>query len=515
MSREEIRELLRTGIQAARSGNPAVARGILEQVVRQDPSNELAWLWLASVAPSAPERQAHLQRVLQINPDNRRAKQALAKLERAAAAPPERPARAAPPPPTPSRPPAPRRTSTLVYVLLTAIALVLVGVVAVLAWNMLSEEDDAPPTADVQQPAPPTQAAAPATPPPAAAAIVPTPSVEPVTIPPRWTQAPSATPYPTVTPSPPPAPLASYGLLVTGQRDDQAGGLYTMDAAGENEQGITLELVSPGDQIDTGIALLDVYDASFSPDGSQLVFTATLREVSLQPGAAQVREYDDIFLAPAEGGPFRRVVARAGGSAQDPVWSPDGTQIAYASDVDGDYDIYVVSANGGIPQRVTDNNATDWQPTWSPDGDQIAFASDYQSTTPGLMEIWRVGVDGGDLTQLTNATNSSFSPAWSPSPATAPELDGELIAFISDRDGDADLYVMYADGRSRPRLLTLNEDGAGAEERDPAWSDDGRWIAFSSTRSSPQYDIYVIHPNGRNLKRVTVERGNNRYVDWK
>ena len=71
--------------------------------------------------------------------------------------------------------------------------------------------------------------------------------------------------------------------------------------------------------------------------------------------------------------------------------------------------------------------------------------------------------NGTELTRLTNSAGSSFEPSWSP--------DSASIVFVSDRDRDADLYVMNADG-SNERLLTL-DDGA-AEDRYPAWSPDGR-----------------------------------------
>jgi Tfp pilus assembly protein PilF len=84
VANEELQNLLRTGIQAAQSGNKAIARRILEQVTEQDPRNELAWIWLASIADSAAERRTYLQKVLEINPQNERARQALEKLEQPA-----------------------------------------------------------------------------------------------------------------------------------------------------------------------------------------------------------------------------------------------------------------------------------------------------------------------------------------------------------------------------------------------------------------------------------------------
>ena len=78
---EDLQALLRTAIEAARSGDRAKAREILRRLVLRDPGNELAWLWLASVASSEDERRQCLRRVLIINPRNERARQALAQLD--------------------------------------------------------------------------------------------------------------------------------------------------------------------------------------------------------------------------------------------------------------------------------------------------------------------------------------------------------------------------------------------------------------------------------------------------
>ncbi|HLA43138.1 MAG TPA: hypothetical protein VJZ27_06875, partial [Aggregatilineales bacterium] len=77
---DDLQNLLKSGIQAARSGNKEVARDIFHQVLRLDSRNELAWMWLASVLESTQERKRALQKVLQINPENQRAQQALQKL---------------------------------------------------------------------------------------------------------------------------------------------------------------------------------------------------------------------------------------------------------------------------------------------------------------------------------------------------------------------------------------------------------------------------------------------------
>ena len=132
---------------------------------------------------------------------------------------------------------------------------------------------------------------------------------------------------------------------------------------------------------------------------------------------------------------------------------------------------------------ITHNSTNDWDPAWLPDGRRIAFNSDRN----GDRDIYVMNADGSDVVQLTDNPGGDGDPAWSP--------DGRWIAFISQRDGDWDwdnwdwewdIYVMNADG-SGVIQLTDNPGGDG----DPAWSPDGRWIAFTSGGN-----IYVMNIDG-------------------
>jgi TolB protein len=71
---------------------------------------------------------------------------------------------------------------------------------------------------------------------------------------------------------------------------------------------------------------------------------------------------------------------------------------------------------------------------------------------------------------------------------------------------------MTADGTGQRAVLVRDVD---AEERDPAWSPDGRWIAFSSNREGPVFDLYLIRPDGTELQRITHGDGDTRYAAWK
>ena len=131
-------------------------------------------------------------------------------------------------------------------------------------------------------------------------------------------------------------------------------------------------------------------------------------------------------------------------------------KIAFASDRDGDFEIYAMDADGSNQTRLTTNTAEDFWPVWSPDGTKIAF----YSNRDGNNEIY-VMQHGSGQTRLTINDADDREPTWSP--------DGTKIAFISRRDaGNDEIYVMDGDGSAQTRLTESD-----ASEQHPAWSPDG------------------------------------------
>src|SRR5207247_660118 len=98
------------------------------------------------------------------------------------------------------------------------------------------------------------------------------------------------------------------------------------------------------------------------------------------------------------------------------AWRPDGTTIAFATNRDGNYEIYLMNPDGSAPTRLTNDTAADLDPAWSPDGRKIAFAT----TRDGNSEIYVMNADGSAPTRLTHATpttnrlGTDAAPKWRP-----------------------------------------------------------------------------------------------------
>ena len=152
-------------------------------------------------------------------------------------------------------------------------------------------------------------------------------------------------------------------------------------------------------------------------------------------------------------------------------------------------DIYVMDADGGNRENLTNHPAYDSDPDWSPDRTKIAFVSDRNGGWP---QIYVMDADGKNPIRLTDGPRSKWAPDWSP--------DGGKIAFTVQPAAirESHIAVMDADGDNRVRFKS--------HARDPSWSSDGREIAFSALRAGEWWsDIYVIGTDGQGLRRVTHE----------
>ncbi len=191
------------------------------------------------------------------------------------------------------------------------------------------------------------------------------------------------------------------------------------------------------------------------------------------------------------------------GRSEWPVWSADGTLLAYSSDREGNYDIFVRRGEGGQDVNVTSDPAQDIQPAFSPDGNSIAFISTRSSRT-GLIRIggtlarnvrtyggdlWVVPALGGAARRLASDANS---PAWRP--------NGRSIVYISGAENSRTVLEVPAGGGT-PRAL-LDGEHASWELNRLASSPDGRWISLEE-----QVAGILLMPSGGGRPRLLVSNG--------
>jgi Tol biopolymer transport system component len=194
---------------------------------------------------------------------------------------------------------------------------------------------------------------------------------------------------------------------------------------------------------------LEAWDPVWSRDGSRLAFTCAPVH-----GAAR-----RICLIGADGRGFTELPAAGATTEESPSWSPDGTRLAYAAiDASGSA-IWTMRADGTDRRRITTLGGQNARPAWMPTGQAIAF--EHFDAFAGANEVRLVPAAGGATTLLASVTASSTAaqPAWSP--------DGRFVAFVQFVDGAAELFTVRADG-SAPRRRT--SAGAGRDVAGPAWA---------------------------------------------
>lgn len=188
-------------------------------------------------------------------------------------------------------------------------------------------------------------------------------------------------------------------------------------------------------------------------------------------------------------GSFPQVIVEEG---INPVWSPDGTQIAFQT-----FDIYVVNVDGSDLTRLTVDEAYDSSPQWSPDGSQIVFESDRD----GNSEVYLMNADGTGQTNITNHPAHDIYPSWSP--------DGTQITFMSDRDGDYEVFTMNADG-SNLAQITFNSDF----DELPVWSPDGVNIVYASLIGDEIPGVFYIPASGGTPIQIANISGDFGNFQW-
>ena len=170
-----------------------------------------------------------------------------------------------------------------------------------------------------------------------------------------------------------------------------------------------------------------------------------------------------------------------------PNWSPEG-QVVHMSTRGGNPDIWLTPLDEGQPRQLTDHPGPDWHPNLSPLGGALALRSDRS----GDAEIWGIDLTSGQALNLTDSPGVDRYPVYSP--------DGSRILFVSERDGAEEVYVMDAEC-VRVRVPEgcggnpINLTDHPAADRQASWSPDGRYILFISDRAG-EGDLYLMAAGG-------------------
>ena len=195
----------------------------------------------------------------------------------------------------------------------------------------------------------------------------------------------------------------------------------------------------------------------------------------------------DVYVLPVDAGPSTvptRLTATSFPEA-DPVWSPDSRRIAFSSNRDGTWRVYLMDADGtDVTQLNTGvGNATD--PAWSPDGTRIAFVS----TRSGNFDVWVVNLDGSGLKRLTTDSNLDLAPTWSPQATNQ-------IGWANGTLGNLDIWKMKPDGTGKTRLTTTRDVAA-----ETSWNADGT-IAFARRVVGLRTGIWTMTSAGTSQTRI-------------
>jgi TolB protein len=165
----------------------------------------------------------------------------------------------------------------------------------------------------------------------------------------------------------------------------------------------------------------------------------------------------------------------------DPALSPDGTQVAFASNRDGAWDLYILNLESGEITRVTNSPEYESSPSWSPDNQWLACEIYLDEN----LEVAIVSLTNGEQEPIpiTESPSADHSPAWAP--------DGRHVAFVSNRGGDSDIWLADLDKTGEERYTNLSNTPSSAESH-PVWTQDGNKLAWASAAQNIGFSgIYI------------------------
>ena len=349
---------------------------------------------------------------------------------------------------------------------------------------------------------------------PSIATLTPSATPEPTAVPPSPTPAPSAmrparatglpatarpTRTATTTPSPSPSPTAP--LPSPTPRPQWIAFESKRGELGDYE----IVAMRPDGSRQTNLtrSWADDLAPAWAPGGRQIAFVSLRDTLTGKWGLENTSIYGMAFdPATAAAGEVWRITDGEGADGW-PTWSPDGQRIAFHSDRSGNWDIWIVNADGSGLVQLTRDPGNDRYADWSPDG-KIAFTSN----RGGNEDIWVLDADAalrqGDDAAAVNLTKTPKRDRygiWSP--------DGRQLTFNTNRDGDFEVYVMNADG-SKPRKLS---NSPKSTEGLADWSPDGRRLVFYSDRGGNK-DVYILDLASLGWTNISNHEASDEFCAW-
>lgn len=259
----------------------------------------------------------------------------------------------------------------------------------------------------------------------------------------------------------------------------QGGSLYRLDLPAEQLH--KLDVRVPDDGLRTSPRYVDARkflrdtdaaqqtDYDLAPNGKRALFSAR----------------GDLFSVPAEHGDTRDLTQTSNADEDHPAWSPDGTQVAYTTDVDGEQQVAIRPAEGGAEKLLTHfHEGYFYQPVWAPGGDRLAFSDNEH-------RLWLLDIGSGAIKAVgEDSYNEIHDYAWSP--------DGRWLAYsITDPNQVHSIWLYSLDSGKATRVSASRDN-----DSNPAFDPEGKYLFFVSTRhenpviSESEFDAANIKTSG-------------------
>lgn len=526
------------GIRAAQQGDKARARELLEGVLRRDRSNEQAWIWLASVVDTQREKRMSLEQVLKINPNNRPAQEALnsmvgvlgdntnidfTTISAAAKTPIPSGARGGSNAGGVARSSGtPSTGGRNLFPILAALAVVLILLfLGITFLPQLLQPAPTPIPTEIAQVEITEEAVATIdpdfTPPPPTIQPSPTFSgtlvtvTRDATLPPTFT--PTTEPTATGTPLPTATIPAStnYNFMILGIQGSATSAIYNLS----------------GDDLELQSVLENVSDIDFDLNTGLLVYTqrTLIEQPTPTPTVANVNNVSPTAEGSNSQPPSGFVISLTGEipnliqsqmfvtnindlsnvveitssalpNAFSPSISPDGTSVAFTSDNDGDFEIYLYDIRTGLSTQLTENSRfIDTDPDWNPTGDKLVFSSD--RATPARNELFTLDPFADDIeasvVRVTDSRGNNVQPQWSP-------VSNEIVYL--NVNGESMGIRLTTESGTSVRELTNRSDWVYTP---PSWTSDGNYVLYSSAPDENQpFALRLFAPQTRTEQVLNV-----------